>query len=158
MDFFGARNIAVGFTYIRAEHATYDFFFSSVLAALESKQAVEMSNTGHWFAIAGARTDQFNDQNGDGTFGAGDSWIADYNGNGIFDQYLYVNNPWPNDPSEGWEVFSESAGSFFISGDARELDSVILVRVIPEPSALLLTLVALGSLAACRQKRRAASA
>ena len=33
---------------------------------------------GHWFSIAGARTDEFDDRNGNRVFDAGDVWVNDY--------------------------------------------------------------------------------
>ena len=42
--------------------------------------------------------DRFNDADGDGTFSAGDSWIIDHTGNGVFDGQAR-SGPQPNDPT-----------------------------------------------------------
>jgi len=153
-DFYSTRGIQANFDYLNVANATADGFFSAVLNALENKKAVEMSNTGHWFAIAGIRSDQFLDNNGNDMFDFGDNWINDYNNNGLFDNYFYVNNPWPGHASQGWQTFYASGGDYYVNGDTRMLDSVVFVSVVPEPGSLLLVIFALSLLAIPRHGQR----
>jgi len=136
-QYFRNRSLPVSVGYENTSTWTFGGLFGDVIAALRSRTAIELSNTGHWFAISGARTDQFDDKNGNGIFDAGDVWIHDYNGDGLFDRYLWVDNPAPGEAMQDWVVYSQADGQFFLSGDARRLDSVVFLAI-PEPSTLVL--------------------
>lgn len=156
-DFYAARGIEARFDRLHVTSASFELFFDRLADGLMSGRAVELSNVGHWFSVAGVRTDLFEDRNANGEFDAGDDWVLDHDGDGAFDRYLWVNNPWPGHASEGWVDYRASGGRYYLGGDLRELDSVVFVSLVPAPSTLWLVLIACAAVAA-RQRARRASA
>lgn len=143
-DYYSQRGLNAAFDYLPVAAAGFDNFFDRMVVALLAGQGVELSNTGHWFSVAGARTDEFDDNNGNGFFDAGDKWITDYDNDGQFDRYLWVNNPWPGHASQGWDSYYTAGGNYYLAGDDRRLDSAVFVSLVPEPGAAWLALTALG--------------
>ncbi len=155
-DYYAERGVSVGFDYLTTANSGYVNFFDHIVDALFNGKGVELSNlvpgNGHWFSIAGARTDEFDDRNGNRVFDAGDVWINDYDHDGEFDRYLWVNNPWPGHASQGWDNYVDVGGDYFLAGDSRPLDSVVFVGLLPEPGALALVVAAFAAAGATRQR------
>jgi hypothetical protein len=150
-DFYAARGIEARFDHLHVTTASFEQFFDRLAGGLIAGRAVELSNEGHWFSVAGVRTDLFEDRNANGDFDAGDDWVLDHDGDGAFDRYLWINNPWPGHASEGWVDFYAAGGSYYLRGDSRALDSAVFVSLVPTPSTLLLVMVA-GAAPALRRR------
>lgn len=155
-DYYAERGVDVGFGYLTTAKTGYVDFFDHIVSALFDGKGVELSNlgpgNGHWFSIAGARTDEFDDRNGNGVFDAGDVWINDYDHDGQFDRYLWVNNPWPGHASQDWDNYVDVGGDYYLTGDSRPLDSVVFVGLLPEPGALSLALAAFAAAGSARRR------